>query len=194
MRLNQLDLNQFRSTSSSQVVDALLPTTKPQQSDDEIQLLTKLLAVMRKLQPRAGVVLDAGGIERAVLNSGPKNVAQSQTDSAVVAAVPGFAIVVVSVYALTGATATNLTFNSKPVGAGTAISALLANAANGGQVLPFNASGWFKTNVSEGLSVTTGAGATTGLQVNYYLVPNYAADELGLVLFDEAGNPTYVAA
>ena len=101
------------------------------------------------------------------------NVAASQTDSAVVAAKTGFKIRVVALYAVAGGTATDLTFNTKPVGAGTAISALLANAANGGLVLGVNEHGWFETNSGEGLSVTTGAGSTTGIGVVYALIPAF---------------------
>jgi len=95
------------------------------------------------------------------------NVAQSQTDSSIVAAVTGKKIRVLAAVAVTGGTATNLTFNTKPSGAGTAISPLFANAANGGEVLGFNPAGWFETASGEGLTVTTGAGATTGILVTY---------------------------
>lgn len=102
------------------------------------------------------------------------NVAAAQTDSAVIAAKTGYKIRVVAAYAVAGGTATNLTFNTKPGGAGTAISALFANAANGGFVLPVNEHGWFETNAGEGLTVTTGAGSTTGIGVVYALIPDYA--------------------
>lgn len=95
------------------------------------------------------------------------NVAASQTDSSIVAAVAGKVIRVLAVVAVAGGTATNLTFNTKPSGAGTAISPLFANGINGGEVLPFNPSGWFQTNSGEGLTVTTGAGSTTGILVTY---------------------------
>lgn len=141
-----------------------------------------------KFAQRSGVQVDEGGLPRPVLTSEPKNVAASSTDTAVVAAVAGMRIRVLSVYALAGGTGTDLTFNTKPGGAGSAISALLANAANGGEVLPYSPHGHFKdTGVGEGLSVTTGTGATTGLQVKYILVPNYLTDETGSVLLDETG-------
>lgn len=95
------------------------------------------------------------------------NVAASQTDSSVITAVTGKKIRVVAVTAIAGGTATNLTFNSKGSGAGTAISPLYANGANGGEVLPFNPMGWFETNSAEALTVTTGAGSTTGILVVY---------------------------
>lgn len=98
------------------------------------------------------------------------NVAASQTDSSIVAAVAGAKINVLAVYAIAGGTATNLTFNTKPAGAGSAISALMANAINGGAVLGHNPKGWFRTGVGEGLSVTTGAGSTTGIGVVYELL------------------------
>lgn len=97
------------------------------------------------------------------------NVAASQTDSSLVAAVAGKKIRVLSAVAVAGGTATNLTFNSKGGGAGVAISCLFANGANGGFVLPMSAdgSGWFETNTGEALTVTTGAGSTTGILVKY---------------------------
>ena len=96
------------------------------------------------------------------------NVNASTTDGVVVAAVTAKSIVVISVVVITGVTATTITFNTKPAGAGTAISPLLYNSPYGGEVLPFNPSGWFVTVAGEGLSVTTGAGATTGVLVTYY--------------------------
>jgi hypothetical protein len=95
------------------------------------------------------------------------NVAAAQTDSNVVTAVANKKIRVLQTHVVTGATATNITFNSKPAGAGTAISSLAANAANGGSVRPFSPIGWFETVAGEGLTVTTGAGSTTGIEVVY---------------------------
>lgn len=95
------------------------------------------------------------------------NVAASATDTALVAAVTSKKIRVLAAVFVAGGTATNLTFNSKPAGAGTAKTCLFANAANGGATLPFNQAGWFETVSGEGLSVTTGAGSTTGIQVVY---------------------------
>ena len=105
------------------------------------------------------------GINRAFVN-----IAVSQTDAVVVAAVAKFKIRVLSVVMQTGATATTATFRTKPAGAGTDISMDFQNGANGGEVLPFNPSGWFETNVDEGLSIDTGAGSVTGIQVQYMLV------------------------
>ena len=98
------------------------------------------------------------------------NVAASQTDANLVSAVASKQIVVIALFMVTGATATNVTFNSKPAGAGTAISPLVADSANGGLVLPKNELGWFATNSGEGLTVTTGAGSTTGIMVVYITV------------------------
>ncbi len=98
------------------------------------------------------------------------NVAASQTDSSIVAAKTGKSIVVTGVYFVSGGTATNVTFNTKGSGAGTAISGLVADAANGGCVLPYHPKGWFVTNNGEALTVTTGTGSTTGIGVTYELV------------------------
>lgn len=95
------------------------------------------------------------------------NVPASTTDQVLVAAVAGKSVEVMAVFAVTGGTATLLTFNSKGSGAGTAISPDLPNGVNGGEVLPYLDSGWLKTNAGEGLSVTTGAGSTTAILVIY---------------------------
>lgn len=99
------------------------------------------------------------------------NIAAGQTDASLIAGSSNRIILVKSVAALTGATATNLTFNSKGSSSGTAISCLFANGANGGLVLPESDGGWFQTNPGEALTCTTGAGATTGIQVAYTLLP-----------------------
>ena len=94
-------------------------------------------------------------------------VAASQTDSVLVAAGAG-KIVVTSVVINQGdTTPSTVTFNSKGSGAGTAVSPPLKAAANGGFVLPHNESGWFATNKDEALTVTTGAGSTTGIIITY---------------------------
>ena len=95
------------------------------------------------------------------------NIAAASTDASVVAAVAGKKLRVVALVLLCGATATTITFNSKPAGAGTAISMQFQNAANGGAVLGFNQAGWFETTAGEGLTATTGVGSTTGVQVVY---------------------------
>lgn len=98
------------------------------------------------------------------------NVAAGQTDVNIVSAVPGKSIKVVQIAMVTAATATNVTYNSKPSGSGTAISPLFANGANGGAVLPYNHEGWFSTTPGQGLSVTTGSGSTTGILVGYITI------------------------
>lgn len=112
-----------------------------------------------------GIECQAG--EALPVNYAFANVAASQTDSSVVTATASHKIRVLSLAFVAGGTATNITFNSKGGGAGTAISCLFANAANGGAVLPYNPHGWFETNSGEALTVTTGAGSTTGIQLTY---------------------------
>lgn len=150
-------------------------------------LLSKLL-YNQDMGSRSGVIMDEGGVPRPVKHSAPANIAASQTASSLIAAVTGKRIRVISVYALAGGTATTLVFNS----ASTAKSALLSNAANGGEVLPRNIDGWFETAAGEALTVTTGAGAATGIQVNYIEVPEYQVTETGIVATDERGNPLLV--
>lgn len=95
------------------------------------------------------------------------NVAAGQTDSVLLAAAPGKRIVVTAVAAVGGGIATNLTFNSKPAGGGTAISPLLALAPSLPLVLPENQTGWWETKSGEGLTCTTGTGSATGISVTY---------------------------
>ena len=95
------------------------------------------------------------------------NVAASQTDSQLLAGVAGKKIRVTALAFVCGATATNATFNTKGSGAGVAISPLFANAANGGAILPRNPDGWFETVAGEALTLTTGTGATTGVNIVY---------------------------
>jgi hypothetical protein len=98
------------------------------------------------------------------------NIATATTDGQVVAAVSNRRIRVLALAMVCGGTATTATFNTKGSGAGTAISPLFANSANGGAVLPLNDRGWFTTNVGEALTITTGAGSATGILVTYQVI------------------------
>lgn len=95
------------------------------------------------------------------------NVAASTTDGNIVTAVGGKKIRVLEFRLHAGGTATTVTFNSKPAGAGTAISELFALGINGMRDDGFSPIGHFETVTGEGLTVTTGAGATTGIGVVY---------------------------
>jgi hypothetical protein len=98
-------------------------------------------------------------------------VAASQTDSSLVTAVSGKRIRVVGFLINQGdTTPSSVTFNTKPAGAGSAVFPALKYGANGGTTTPLYDSGWFQTAVGEGLSVTTGAGSTTGIAVVYELI------------------------
>lgn len=98
------------------------------------------------------------------------NVPTATTDSVIVAPVTGRKVRVLQVALVAGATATTVTFNSKPGGAGTAVTANFALGANGVLTLIASDFGWFETNVGEGLTATTGAGSTVGIQIAYALV------------------------
>ena len=101
------------------------------------------------------------------------NVTASQTDAALVTAVPDYVIVVLAVFLKAGATATGATFNTKPSGAGTVISPLFANGANGETQLNTSPFGfWFASNPGEGLTLTTSAGSTTGGIILYAYIPS----------------------
>ena len=95
------------------------------------------------------------------------NIPASTTDGAVVTAVAGKSLWVLGLVLQTGATATDATLNSKPAGAGTAISPVYQNGANGGAVLPRFPGAWYKSVSGEGLTLTTGIGSTTGVTVVY---------------------------
>jgi len=104
--------------------------------------------------------------DRSVQSSGLKTVAASQTDSAIVAAVPGARIRVLGYWANSASTST-FVFNTKPTGAGSAISPTVTPAANQNTNISNGGAPIFQTNVGEGLSLTTGAGGNTGLVVSY---------------------------
>lgn len=95
------------------------------------------------------------------------SIASATTDGSVVAAVTSKKLRVVGLVLIAGGTATTITLNTKPAGAGSAISATFSLAANGSLVLPTSEFGWCETNSGEGLSATTGAGSTVAIQVLY---------------------------
>ena len=96
------------------------------------------------------------------------NIAAGTTDGSIVAAVTGKKIRILGYTVMCGATATTFVFNSKPAGAGNAIGMTLQNAANGGVERSASAGTFlFQTNPGEGLTATTGAGSTVGVNVTY---------------------------
>lgn len=107
---------------------------------------------------------------RCTVKFAKANVSASTTDSSIVTALgttPSKKIRVLGFRLHAGATATNVTFNSKGAGAGTAISETFACGANGGRSEPPTPIGHFETNGNEALTVTTGAGSTVGVGVVY---------------------------
>lgn len=113
--------------------------------------------------PATGGVFDPVSGTVLTVKSGILNQAASGTAQTLVAAVTGKKIRVLAAVFVAGGTATALTFNS----ASAAISPLFANGVNGGAALPFSEAGWFETVAGEALTVTTGAGSTTGILVRY---------------------------
>jgi hypothetical protein len=99
------------------------------------------------------------------------NIASATTDGAVIAAVSGKKIRVLGFILQAGGTATTVVFNTKPGGAGTAVSAVFDLLARGGTSAPIHNYGWFETSSGEGLTVTTGTGSSVGVQVVYTLLP-----------------------
>lgn len=98
------------------------------------------------------------------------NISASTTDSVLVTGSPGKIIRLLQFQFVAGSTATNTTFNSKGSGAGTAISPIYQNGANGGAVANYSPVGWIFTNAGESLTVTTGSGSTVGVLVGYDLI------------------------
>lgn len=95
------------------------------------------------------------------------NVAASATDTELVAARDGKKIRVTGLALSPGGTATVVTLKSKGAGAAVAVTPAFALGINLPLVLPNDAGGWFETAAGEALTVTTGAGSTTGILVNY---------------------------
>jgi hypothetical protein len=99
------------------------------------------------------------------------NISSGTTDASLVALSAGNKIIVLAASMQCGSTATTATFNTKPSGAGQAISMTYQNGGNGGEILPFCPVGWFATQTSQGLTITTGSGSTTGVTVVYVIAP-----------------------
>lgn len=94
------------------------------------------------------------------------DVAASATDSALVTAVSGRKLRITAVAISCGGTPSTVVLNSKPGGAGTAISPIFNNSIS----LPDNRDGWFETNAGEGITVSTGAGSVSGVSVVYQII------------------------
>lgn len=123
------------------------------------------------MMTRLGLQYNANGEKRQVLTAFA-NIAANTTDGSLIAAVTGKTIVVLGVFAhLAGATNTNVTLNSKGSGAGTAISSTKQIVANGGWVQSrgCDTDYLYKTSRGQGLTLTTGAGSTVGIDVSYII-------------------------
>lgn len=147
-------------------------TTEANEKDTAVVLLTKLLDLMNRGIAVTGesdvINVDGNPVE---VQRGFANVAASQTDSVLVTGVSTFRVRVLAMMMIAGSTATNATFNSKPAASpGVAITCLFANAANSGGIMQRNDLGWFQTDIGQSLTVTTGAGSTTGFLFLYVLV------------------------
>lgn len=115
----------------------------------------------------SGQVLAPNGTALTVKRQA-RNIAASQTDAVGVAAVTGKKIRVLGLVLHGGDTAGSaVTLNTKPSGSGTAISPVFELGINQSVVLPEGNAGWFETTAGQGLSITTGAGSTTGIQIIY---------------------------
>jgi hypothetical protein len=101
------------------------------------------------------------------------NVAAGQTDEEFIPANPDAAIRIISLAMVCGATATTVTIKSKESGQSSeAITPLFANAINGTLSLPLNYHGWAQTpDVARAVTITTGAGASTGILMNFIEIP-----------------------
>lgn len=121
-----------------------------------------------------GDVVMYAGKPRSVLTA-RFSVAPATTDS--VTGLPaaqgtGLKIYVVGYELHAGSAGAAFQFNTKPAGAGSAISPVMTQANLGMKLLPPGAIPAYQTNANEGLSITTGAGTgnTTG-SVWYFVAP-----------------------
>lgn len=97
------------------------------------------------------------------------NATGAQTDLAMVSGVANSKIRVIS-FAASGTTAATVVFNSKPAGAGSAISPLYnLTLAGCTTIVEKDDAGLFETAVGEGLSVTNSTG-NVGYRITYILV------------------------
>lgn len=112
------------------------------------------------------------GISRSVVSVN-YSVAPAATDSSIVAAAgAGLKIYVIMVDMHAGTAASTFQLNSKPAGAGTAISPVYPQIASAQKVIgaggnPFPA---YATNANEGLTATTGAGTGNTVGTVWYFV------------------------
>lgn len=101
------------------------------------------------------------------------NLAASQTATELVPAAAHAVIRIVALECVTGATPTIITFNSAGVACGPDI------YCNNGEVLPFNPHGWRQgLAINEAITLTSGAGSTTGILVQFIEIPE---DEFDLL-------------
>ena len=148
------------------IVNEATPDTVPDEAEGAARLTPKR-ALHINLRDNSGNELSPAGGLLLTPKFAFANVAASSTDSNIVSAVSTKKIRVLEFRLHAGASATNITFNSKGGGAGTAISELFACTANGGRADGLSPYGHFETNASEGLTVTTGSGSTIGVGVVY---------------------------
>ena len=95
------------------------------------------------------------------------NVAAASTDAVLVPAVSGKRIRVLAYRMTVAASATNATFNSKPVGAGVAVTETHQLDARATWSSGFSPVGHMQTTSGDGLSVTTSTGSQVGVGVVY---------------------------
>lgn len=122
-----------------------------------------------------GIVKNDRGT-RLELKTAFANIAQSTAEGEVVAAVPGYRIVVLAIFAhLAGGVETLLTLKSlADGGTPTPISSTKQVSANGGFVMVRGTESDFLFSAlpGEALIATTGAGSTVGIDVTYVLMQN----------------------
>jgi hypothetical protein len=119
------------------------------------------------------IMLDNG--ERVQIRRAGSNgtaIAQSQTDSVIIAAPADALTYYVVIYLCIMCDAdTAVTFNSKGSGAGVAINGPWPIASKGGFVKPDKPRGYFRCVAGEALTMTTGAGGNTSYEIDYIEVP-----------------------
>jgi hypothetical protein len=135
---------------------------------DYIPITTDAGGNVRAVSLTNGDGIVVGGSSLVVKSKG-EFVASAATDTVFVAAVTSKKIRVLA-FAVIGFEKNHkfeMTFRTKPAGAGTKISASINGTERGNVVLPFNPYGWFETNAGEGLSVSTGSDTGVDIQLSY---------------------------
>ena len=134
------------------------------------------------ISPGGGSRYQSPGGDSFFIRTKKANVTAATTAGELIAAVADYTIVILGLILQSGGTATDVTLLSNAVAA----TPLIALDIRQQFTLPDSQNPWAVGVPSTSITITTGAGATTGVIVRYALVPNSA-------LTGPDGNPIYAA-